>query len=587
MAGRPDADPPKRPAPTRSTSEPPAAWRYSAWTVTGVGLAATAVVAFWVFRIPDLSTTARQGIIACGVLVSLITGLTSAMQRHTVEAATELLAATEHRAHHDRLTGLLNREGVLRRLEMSITEADKHNTALGVLFLDLDRFKMVNDSMGHETGDVLLTLVGERIRDAVRNTDVVARFGGDEFVVICGGLIHEDSVVAVASQILTAFEQPLIIDGGEFVVTPSIGIATTTRGRSRTANDLLRDADAAMYRAKRTRSGYSVFDEAQRQDVMTRMQTERALRSALDSSALEVYYQPIVDANTRSLRELEALVRWDRPGEGLVSPASFLPVAEEAGLMAALGELVLREACAQSVLWNHGALAGGRVGIAVNVAERQLIDKNFPALVAQILHWSGLEPWQLTLEITEDLVIDHLDSSLSVLRDLKRLGVALAIDDFGTGRSSLSYVKRLDMVDGLKIDKSFVHDIGKGQVGHTIIEAIVSMAAALELTIVAEGVETEHQFQYLRDLGVTLMQGYLFQPPMAAHALEDLVQRGARADQATEQARAISALAAPGGASAIRQLARAKLTGSSTSALPELGAAAGSVAVAEADESQG
>lgn len=537
----------------------PSAWRFSPWVVVGAGAFTTSVVVIWSSTLPMLAPVALQAIAACGLLASLVAGLASSLQRHNASEASHRLAVSEHRAHHDPLTGLLNREGVVHLLEGAIKQAKRDKTAVGVLFLDLDRFKTVNDSMGHETGDVLLTLVGERLGTAVRSGDTVARFGGDEFIVICSGLMHEAATVAVATDILRSFERPLQVETGEFVITPSIGIATASPERSCTASDLVRDADAAMYRAKRNRSGYTVFDEAQRQDAVVRIQTEQALRSALDRADLEVFYQPIVDGQSRALRELEALVRWRRPVEGLVSPDSFLPVAEEAGMMAALGELVLREACAQSALWNHGALAGAQVGMAVNVAERQLIDRNFPSLVADVLSWSGLDAGQLTLEITEDLVIDHLDSSLSVLRDLKGLGVALSIDDFGTGRSSLSYVKRLDMVDSLKIDRTFVNDLGRGDVSHTIVEAIVSMASALGLTVIAEGVETEEQFRYLRDLGVSLMQGYLFQRPLPSDALEHLVERTDRGrPDPSDQLNTISSLATPSGASAIRRLARTR-----------------------------
>ena len=455
----------------------------------------------------------------------------------------------------------------MHSLQQALDRGQSENTAVGVLFLDLDRFKMVNDSMGHETGDLLLTLVAERLLDSVRTTDSVARFGGDEFIVICSGLMNESAISAMATDILAAFEKPLIIDGGEFVVTPSIGVAASSPDHPRLASDLLRDVDAAMYRAKRSKSGHAVYDEAQRRNAISRIQTERALRTALDNSDLEVFYQPIVDGNTRTLRELEALVRWRRPDKGLVSPDQFLPVAEEAGLMSALGELVMREACAQSALWNHGALTGSRIGMAVNVAERQLIDKNFPSLVARVLQWSGLTPSQLILEITEDLVVDHLDSSLSVLRDLKSLGVALSIDDFGTGRSSLSYIKRLDMVDSLKIDRSFVSDLGHSHVSHTIVEAIVSMAGALGLDVVAEGVETEHQYEYLRGRGVSLMQGYLFHAPMSSTDLEQLVAN-ARGDGHVSPNSAQTNSADGEGASAIRTLSRSKLAGQTPGAAP-------------------
>jgi EAL domain-containing protein (putative c-di-GMP-specific phosphodiesterase class I) len=275
-----------------------------------------------------------------------------------------------------------------------------------------------------------------------------------------------------------------------------------------------------MYRAKREKTGLSVFDEAQRRQALGRLDTEQQLRIALEDSKLDVHYQPIVDSRDRSIAAMEALVRWNRPGKGFVAPGSFLDVAEESGLIAPLGELVLREAVAQTSIWNHGILSGRQVKVGVNVAERQLIDPLFVSKVEKVLEWAALPPWLLTLEITEDVIMEHLDSSLSVLRDVKRMGVNLAIDDFGTGRSSLSYVRRLDMVDVLKIDKSFVDGLGQDSVDEAIVQAIAAMATALGLEMVAEGVETELQFDILKSLGVHRVQGFLFHRPVPASELE-------------------------------------------------------------------
>ena len=319
-------------------------------------------------------------------------------------------------------------------------------------------------------------------------------------------------------------DRPVPLGSGEMVVVPSIGIATSNSAQPRTSEELVRDADAAMYRAKRNRSGYAVFDEEQRQVAMSRLDTERALRIAVAARELDVHYQPIVDSQTKQLTSFEALVRWNRHDVGWVGPGEFLPVAEEAGLMAGIGELVLREACAQASVWARTYWKDSPVTMGVNVAERQLVDPNFAKTVAEILEWSGLEPWRLTLEITEDLVIDHLDSALSVLRDLKELGVSLAIDDFGTGRSSLSYVKRLDMVDYLKIDKSFVDGLEQPGVDQAIIEAITSLAKALDLVMVAEGVETVGQLNRLVDLGVERIQGYVVEKPLSSGDIESRMQ---------------------------------------------------------------
>lgn len=425
------------------------------------------------------------------------------------------LVETEHQANHDTLTGLTNRIGLFRELGDSIDRAKTSDTVVGVLFLDLDRFKVINDSMGHDAGDELLRIIAARLEKTVRSSDIVGRFGGDEFVVVCRDLISEASVTAVAKSILKAFTEPVSLRGGSQVMSTSIGIAVSRPGDVRSAEDLIRDADAAMYKAKKAKSGYAIFDDEQRKAAVVRLDTERDLTSAFSESQFVVHYQPLVDVRTQKLSSFEALIRWNHPTRGLLGPGAFLPVAEEAAMMARLGELVLREACAQLAVWNHQNPGARNVRIGVNVAEQQLLDNTFPFLVSEVLSWSGLPPSQLTLEITEDVIVDHLDG-LNVLRELRALGVRLAIDDFGTGQSSLSYIKQFDMVESLKIDKSFVHDMRNGAVNTAIIDAIVSMATALGLTVVAEGVETPEQARQLMQLGVDIQQGYLFNPPVPA-----------------------------------------------------------------------
>ena len=438
-------------------------------------------------------------------------------------------------AQQDALTGLLNRIGLLEHLEDVLASSHRANTTTAVFFCDLDRFKVINDSMGHDVGDELLCAVGERIARVVRTTDQVARFGGDEFVVVCDGLMEPGIASTIASQILKAFEKPIPLSGGGLVVVPSIGIATSSESHRRTASELLRDSDAAMYRAKRSRSGFAVFDDEQRRTVMARLDVERSLREGLENGELTVYYQPIVNQQSH-LSGLEALVRWNRPGMGVVSPGGFLGVAEEAGLMASIGEYVLREACAQAALWTHRLGTTPSVHMGVNVAEPQLVDASFPARVEEILKWAGLPGEQLMLEITEDLMLGHLDDSFRVLHELKELGVRLAIDDFGTGRSSLSYIKQLDMVDILKIDKSFVDDIATRAVDLQIIEAIARLADAVGLRVIAEGVETSDQRERLRFLGIEDMQGFLFARPSTAVELERILGiPGADGTHAEEQ----------------------------------------------------
>lgn len=424
-----------------------------------------------------------------------------------------------HDARHDALTGLPNRAELFRVLEESIDEAERADMVLGVLFLDLNRFKMINDSMGHEMGDEVLKIVSERLRSTVRNTDVVSRLGGDEFVVLCRDLLSADSVVAMAQQILKRFNEPVALKGQDFRIGTSIGISIATPGQGREADDLMRDADAAMYRAKETKSGYALFDDEQRLEVLDRMDIERDLRTAFERQEFVVYYQPIVDSSARNLYGFEALVRWNHPTRGLIGPGDFMRVAEDAGMMAQLGEYVLREACAQAAVWNHISPAARRVKMSVNLAEQQLVDTGLPQRVAGVLDWAGLDPKQLVLEITEDVIVDHLDG-LQTLRDLRALGIELSIDDFGTGQSSLGYVKQFDMVTTLKIDQRFVRDMRSGEADRAIIEAVVAMAKALDMRVVAEGVEYEDQLAELQTLGVELMQGYLFTSPIGAELID-------------------------------------------------------------------
>ncbi len=488
----------------------------------GCGIATAVVWLAALFVVSDLS---QSSLVIAGTsgAVGAIGGGIGAMwqnwsQRHNMHS----LAEAEHQAQHDALTGLANRNSLFAELDRASERAKKNDTVLGVLFLDLDRFKVINDSMGHEAGDELLRIVATRLKSAVRGSDLVARFGGDEFVVVCRDLLSERSVLAVAEQILKSFQQPVSLNGAAQVVSTSIGVAIALPADTRRPEDLVRDADAAMYRAKKSRSGYAVFDEAQRQQAMNRLDIERDLVRALDEEQLVVYYQPLVDVPRKRLYGFEALVRWNHPTRGLIGPGEFLGVAEETGMMAQIGEMVLKEACAQAAVWNHLSPDARNIRMAVNIAEQQLLDSQMPERVADILAWSGLPPEQLVLEIIEDVIVDHLDG-LKMLRDIRDLGVNLAIDDFGTGQSSLSYVKQFDMVTTLKIDKTFVDSMERGTSNRAIIEAIIAMAKALDMNIVAEGVESEQQVRQLLDLGVSVMQGYIFNKPVDASAIDPSV----------------------------------------------------------------
>ncbi len=467
----------------------------------------------------ELSSAQIVHVLTTGAMGAVGASIGSLLLAVAARTAQNRFDEAEHRAKHDPLTGLLNRSELFRQLDESLVDATANDLVLGVLFLDLDRFKAINDSLGHEVGDELLMIVADRLRSTVRSTDVVARLGGDEFVILCRGLLHGDSVVATARQILKRFREPISLNGKEHVVSTSIGVAIAKAGDNREPDALVSDADAAMYRAKETKTGYAVFDEAQRQQVRDRLDIEQALSKALERKEIVVHYQPIVDTISRQLYGFEALVRWEHPERGIILPSEFLAIAAEAGMMARLGELVLREACAQAAVWNHLSPSAARVRMGVNLHEQQLVDSKLAMQVAEVLDWSGIDPSQLVLEITEDVIVDHLDG-LTVLRDLRDLGVALAIDDFGTGQSSLSYVKQFDMVTTIKIDKAFVDEMHSANVDRAIVEAVVAMASALDLSIVAEGVEHFAQVEELQRLGVNLVQGYLFSPPIPADTVD-------------------------------------------------------------------
>lgn len=524
--------------------------------VLAVGLIGAALWTAGLSTLVGVSVRETVLISSSGIIGAVAGTCGALLQAHRARAARGVLEQAEHDANHDALTNLLNRNALIRRLDESIVTAQRNDTVVGVLFLDLDRFKVVNDSMGHEAGDELLRIVADRLRSTVRSSDLVARFGGDEFLVVVRGLLNQKSVLAVVEQILRTFEQPVSLFGGAQVISTSIGVSIVRPGEIRRADDLVRDADAAMYKAKRSRSGYALFDDQQRAEAVDRLDIERDLVRALDEKQFIVFFQPLVDVTTRRLYAFEALVRWNHPTRGLIGPGAFLAVAEETGMMADIGEYVLKEATAQAAVWNHLNPHARHVKMSVNIAEQQLIDKNFPDTVSGVLAWSGLPSDQLVLEITEDVIVDHLDG-LSVLNRIRDLGVALAIDDFGTGQSSLSYIKQFDMVSTLKIDQVFVREMGDGDSNRAIIEAVVAMAKALDLRVVAEGVENIDQVNQLRAFGVEIMQGYLFNAPLAANGIDPAawfvpdttppVSAPAPGLSPLEVSRGLAAAASPGG----------------------------------------
>ena len=430
-----------------------------------------------------------------------------------VEAMRRAFADAVHQAHHDILTGLPNRALVLDRLDQALARQQREQRTTGVLFVDLDRFKVVNDTLGHSIGDEVLVRIGERLRGSVRPGDTVGRLAGDEFVVVCED-VDIDELLVIAQRVADAIEAPLPLYGRETVITASIGVAHVANGGR--AEDVLRDADVAMYRAKeRGRARIEVFDSAIRARLLERLETEHALRRALHHGELRVHYQPIVRTSDGELQAVEALVRWHHPERGLVAPADFIPVAEETDLIIPIGRWVLTEACAQLGRWQAANPALGHLKIAVNLSARQFTDPDIVSIVAEALAEAEISPMALSLEITESVLMEEVEATAETLRALKDLGVCLSIDDFGTGYSSLSYLKRFP-VDALKIDRSFVDGLGVDAEDHAIVDAVVSLAHALGLQVVGEGVETQAQLQELRRLGCDAAQGYLIGKPQPA-----------------------------------------------------------------------
>ena len=430
---------------------------------------------------------------------------------------------TRRRGLHDPLTGLPNRTLVLDRIAHALARADRGEGSVAVLFLDVDNFKVVNDSLGHRAGDNLLRQLAARLSDAVRPADTVGRFGGDEFVVLCEDVTDEPMALRIAGRLARVFTEPFSLEGDDVhLASASIGVVLRDNVQDN-PEELLRDADAAMYRAKeRGRSRVELFDTGMRARAIGRLQTEGDLRRALERDELRVVYQPIVALGDGSIRGFEALVRWEHPERGLLSPAQFIPVAEESGMIVGLGRVVLEEACRQSAQW--GAVYGP-VPIHVNLSARQVADPNLVDSVAHVMRITGIDPANLVLELTESSLLERVHSPGEALARLKGLGISLILDDFGTGYSSLSYLQHFPL-SGLKIDRSFVAALGGANGDGAIVDAILRRARALHLEVVAEGLETEEHLDALRRLGCRLGQGYLFSRPVNVAAASALLEAG-------------------------------------------------------------
>ena len=426
-----------------------------------------------------------------------------------------------HMAHHDSLTGLPNRLSLAGRVDQALAQARRDGGRVALLFIDLDRFKSVNDTLGHHIGDQLLIEVARRLHDSVRDSDVVARLGGDEFVIMLTGIEHTTAIGTIAEKIVYTVGTPYLIDGHDVYTSPSIGISIfPTDGDSSVA--LLKNADAAMYHAKSAgRNNFQFFDAKMNEAALERLKIEHGLRHALAHDEFCLYYQPIIEVSSGRVIEVEALVRWMHPEQGLIAPGRFIGVAEETGLIQPLGDWVFWTACRQLADFNA---AGLDVKMGINISAMQMRNGNLPVIARGAIEALGLRPQDLIFEITESVAMQQPQETIAILDLLHDMGVLLAIDDFGTGYSSLSYLKMFP-IDHLKLDRSFVEEIGQGEGNAVICDATIGLAHNLGLKLIAEGVETEAQFDYLRQRGCDLIQGYLFSRPVPAAEVIDFIRQ--------------------------------------------------------------
>jgi len=432
----------------------------------------------------------------------------------------------ERQANYDALTGLPNRNLLHDRLRQGV-HSQRMPRNIAVVFMDLDHFKFVNDSLGHSVGDKLLKAMGERLRSVLREGDTVGRVGGDEFVLILNDQSNEEVIFRAMQRISARVAEPLTIDGKELYVTASAGISLYPQD-GRDVDTLLKNADAAMYRAKEHgRSNFQFYTSEMNERVNDRLALENALRRALERKEFTLHYQQKVDLRTGVIIGAEALVRWLHPEWGLVRPARFIPIAEETGLIVQLGEWVIHEACRQTRAWLQAGLQPGVV--SVNLSARQFRAEGLVRSVSRILQETGLDPTNLEMELTESMVMHNVESAIATLQGLKSLGVGLSVDDFGTGYSSLSYLKNLP-IDVLKIDRSFVRDIGTGSEAEDgiLAAAIISLGHALHLQVIAEGVETDAQLHFLKRHGCDQVQGFLYGEPVSAEQFAELLERARR-----------------------------------------------------------
>ena len=424
-------------------------------------------------------------------------------------------------AHHDMLTGLSNRVSLKDRLEHALALARRESSRVALLFIDLDRFKSINDTLGHHVGDELLIAVSQRLRQCVRESDLVARLGGDEFVVMLPGLDQSAAAASVAEKIVASIGEPYLIGAHTLYTTPSVGIAIYPEDGA-DGESLMRNADAAMYHAKSAgRNNFQFFDAKMNELAVERLSIEHALRHALSREEFRLHFQPVIDIRTGRVASIEALVRWQHPERGLLAPGFFIGVAEETGLIQAIGDWVLWAACRQLADFRDAGISD--VKMAINISALQLRNGNLPVLAQGIMDVYSLQEGDLIFEITESVAMERPEETVRILEQLHRMGVQLALDDFGTGYSSLSYLKMFAL-DTLKLDRSFVEEIGVDADGEIICDATIGLAHSLRLRLVAEGVETAQQLDYLQARGCNFVQGYLFSRPLPADQILELIK---------------------------------------------------------------
>jgi diguanylate cyclase (GGDEF)-like protein len=462
----------------------------------------------------DLREFSRQDI---SFMQAIANVLANAIERRRTEER------TRHEALHDPLTGLPNRNLFLDRLQHALSVAARRETSIAVLFLDLDQFKVVNDSLGHAAGDELLAAVAPRIEQALRPGDTVARFGGDEFAVLAEDVGNERGATRIAERIAEVLSRPFILREREHFVSASVGIAIGQG--TEPPESLIRDADSALYRAKeRGRGGYEIFDEVMRSRVIEHMQTENDLRRAIQRRELELHYQPVIKLRDGSIIAMEALLRWNHPDRGLIGPLGFIPVAEESRLIVPIGRWVIEQACRQAAAWQELHPDAAPVSVAVNLSARQIADPDLLSHIEGSVRANRIDPSSLWLELTETTLLDETTFVERTLESLKGLGVRLVLDDFGVGFSSLGYLKRLPL-SMIKLDRSFVENLTEGSHDAAIVRAVNEMANTIGIGVVAEGVETHEQVRMARALGCGFAQGFHFSEPVAVAHVERLLEQ--------------------------------------------------------------